>query len=273
MVKQFFLNEKYMLYAIVLNALVICLLYFPQIGHQYPHFFDTFDLIDHLFVIVFLIEAAVKLATMGRKKYFADGWNVFDFIIVVVSLPSLCHYFGMALIPNTSFLKILRLFRLVRIIRFLRFIPHLDQVISGLGRAIKSSVFVIIALMFLNFILALFTCHFYGNLVPEYFGDPLISSYYIFQMFTVEGWNEIPAVVAEAAEKAGLENASLIAGFARFYFILVVMTGGIFGMSLANAVFVDEMTMDNNKVLEDKIDALEQRVGELTELLKKQENH
>jgi len=125
--------------------------------------------------------------------------------------------------------------------------------------------------MFLNFILALFTCHFYGELVPEYFGDPLISSYYIFQMFTVEGWNEIPAVVAEAATQAGLENATLIIGLARFYFILVVLIGGIFGMSLANAVFVDEMTMDNNKVLEEKIDGLEEKIGELTKLIKDRE--
>jgi len=49
MVKRFFLNEKYMLYAIVLNALVIFLLYFPQIERHYPHYFEAFDLIDHLF--------------------------------------------------------------------------------------------------------------------------------------------------------------------------------------------------------------------------------
>ena len=157
MVKQFFLNEKYMLYAIILNAIVIFLLYFPQIEQGYPHLFESFDLIDHLFVIVFIIEAAVKLSTYGPKKYFKDYWNLFDFIIVIASLPSLCHYFGMAIIPNTSFLKILRLFRLVRIARFMKFVPHMPQILEGLGRAIRSSVFVIIASLFLNFILALYS--------------------------------------------------------------------------------------------------------------------
>lgn len=266
MFKRFFLNEKYMLYAICLNAVVIFLLYFPQIELNHSTLFSSLDFIDHIFVVVFLLEAIVKLVVYGPKKYFSDPWNIFDFVIVFVSLPSLLHYLGMALIPNTSFLKILRLFRLIRIAKFIRFIPHMEMIINGLVRAIKASVFVLIALLFLNIIFALFTCHFYGALVPEYFGDPLISSYYIFQMFTVEGWNEIPAIVAAAAEEKGLENASMIAGAARFYFIFVVLTGGIFGMSLANAVFVDEMTMDNNKVLEDKIDALEKQIVALKEL-------
>ncbi|MEM8909879.1 MAG: ion transporter [Bacteroidota bacterium] len=256
-----------MLYAIVLNAIVIFLLYFPQIEQHYPAFFTNLDFIDHLFVLIFLVEAAVKIVVMGPKKYFADAWNVFDFFIVFISLPSLLHYLGMALVPNTSFLKILRLFRLIRIVRFLRFVPHLDMIISGLGRAVRASVFVIIALVFLNFMLALFTCHFYGDLVPEYFGDPLISSYYIFQMFTVEGWNEIPATIAQAVQEDELDNATMIIAAARFYFILVVLIGGIFGMSLANAVFVDEMTMDNNQDLEKKIDALQDQIAELKEMI------
>ena len=56
-------------------------------------------------------------------------------------------------------------------------------------------------------------------------------------------------------------------GVSRFYFIIVVLLGGIFGMSLANAVFVDEMTSDNNSDVEDKIDNLEKQIAELKSLL------
>ncbi len=51
--------------------------------------------------------------------------------------------------------------------------------------------------------------------------------------------------------------------------VFVVLLGGIFGMSLANAVFVDEMTMDNNEVLEDKIDDLTTELKELKDLILK----
>lgn len=248
--RRFFINESYMMLAITLNGLVIFALYFPALKHN-----QWLESIDHFFVLLFLVEAVVKLQVMKPRAYFKDPWNVFDFLIVLGSLPGLLTYF--VTFPNTSLLLILRLFRLVRLMRFFRFIPHLQMIIQGLGRAMRASVFVLVALLFLNLMLALFTCHFYGKLAPEYFGNPLISSYTIFQLFTVEGWNEIPAMIAEKT------NNPLVVGVSRFYFVLVVLFGGVFGMSLANAIFVDEMTMDNNQNLENELERLHQKVDRL----------
>ncbi len=254
-----------MMFAILLNGIVIFLLYFPDYAHN-----QWLIEIDHFFIIIFLIEAIVKLIHLKPKKYFADGWNVFDFLIVVVSLPALLSSF--IPMPQTSILKILRLLRLIRLARFVKFIPRMTMILAGLGRAIKASVFVMMALMFLNFMLALFTCHFYSQIAPEYFGDPLISSYTIFQMFTVEGWNEIPATIAERINEQNFgDYEDYYAGATRFYFVLVVLAGGIFGMSLANAIFVDEMTMDNNQDLETKIDGLQTQISELKALLEKKD--
>ncbi|MEO1410987.1 MAG: ion transporter [Bacteroidota bacterium] len=267
MIRRLFLSEKKILWAIVANAVVIFLLYFPQLKQGSPTFFSFLDFVDHVFVVFFIVEALVKIAHYRAQRYFSDGWNIFDFVIAVASIPSLLHYLGFPLLPNTSLLKILRLLRLARIIRFMRFVPHMDMLVSGLKRAIKASVFLFLALLIANFILALFTCHFFGQLVPEYFGDPLVSSYHIFQMFTIEGWNEIPSEIALAVERQGSPYGSWIIGFARLYSAIIVLVGGILGMSLANAVFVDEMTIDNNQDLERKIDDLQQQIAELKSLL------
>ena len=261
MLKQFFLSEKKMMIAIAVNALIICLLYFPSINSDtHPNYFLIN--LDHFFVVIFLIEAIVKLSAWSAKEYFKDGWNIFDFVIVVVSLPALLTFVPFFAAHNWSILKVLRLFRMIRLAKFMRFVPRMSMIMEGLVRALKSSVFVIVVLLFLNFILALFTCHFYGEVAPEYFRDPAISSYTIFQLFTVEGWNEISAVLAERT------HSSWLAGLTRLYFVVVVMIGGIFGMSLANAIFVDEMTMDNNRELEDKIDGLFVEISELKKLIK-----
>ncbi len=53
--------------------------------------------------------------------------------------------------------------------------------------------------------------------------------------------------------------------------MLVVLLGGVFGMSLANAVFVDEMTMDNNDALEQKIDRLQMEIQDLKALLQEKD--
>lgn len=275
MFKKFFLTEKNILWAIAINAVIIFLLYFPQIKANSPDFYHLLEYLDVFLVVIFLIEAIVKLKEYGFKGYFSEGWNRFDFFIVIVSLPALLILFPSIVLPtSTSFLKILRLGRMIRLFRLMTFIPRMNVIMEGLGRAMKASVFVMIALIFFNFIIALFTCHFYGHRVPELFGDPLITMYYIFQMFTVEGWNEIPATVAEAFTADGSEpamfSAAVMAGMTRFYFIIVVTLGGIFGMSLANAVFVDEMTSDNNNAVEDKLDALQQQLDEMKQLLKQQ---
>lgn len=251
MLKRLFLSERAMLTAIILNAVVIFALYFPEYKNN-----EWLLAIDHAFILFFLIEVIVKLRVLKPKTYFSANWNRFDFIIVMGSLPVFLE--GMFPIPEaTGLLILLRLFRLVRLVRFLRFIPNIEHVMTGLGRAIKASIFVLVALVFLNFMLAIVTCHFYADMAPEYFGNPLVSIYSIFQMFTMEGWNEIPAAIVSTTD------SRMTIGLTRFYFAFVVLLGGIFGMSLANAVFIDEMMMDNNQELEDKVDALTEEIRAL----------
>jgi len=236
MLKRLFLNERAMLTAIIINAVVIFALYFPEFKNNW-----WLLAIDHAFILFFLVEVIVKLIVLKPKAYFAAGWNRFDFIIVLGSLPVFLE--GLFPIPEaTGLLILLRLFRLVRLVRFLRFIPNIEQVMAGLGRAIKASVFVLGVLVFLNFMLAIITCHFYAEAAPEYFGNPLVSIYN--------------------------SDSAMTTGFTRFYFAFVVI-GGIFGMSLANAVFIDEMMMDNNQELEDKVDTLVEEIRALREEIRK----
>ena len=42
------------------------------------------------------------------------------------------------------------------------------------------------------FIMSILSCYFYQHIAPEHFGDPIISYYSMFKVFTIEGWNNIP---------------------------------------------------------------------------------
>ncbi|MEO0626289.1 MAG: hypothetical protein AAFY91_04830 [Bacteroidota bacterium] len=84
-------------------------------------------------------------------------------------------------------------------------------------------------------------------------------------LFTSNGYR-----VVKKLKKLKNTDSAVTIGFTRFYFALLVLLGGIFGLSLANAVFVDEMTMDNNLELERKIDTLQSQIGELKEMLAQQ---
>ncbi len=254
-----FLSDKIILSAIVINAICITWMAFPDYRES-----GLLHHIDHFFIWFFLIEMLVKWKELGIKKYFDDGWNVFDFFLVAVSVPSILLNIApniFSFIPQTSLLLVFRMFRLLRMFRFLRFIPNMEHLLKGVGRAMKASVFVFLGLMFLNFMFALFTCHLFGGIAPEQFGDPLKSTYSIFQMFTVEGWYEMPSALDDKMSSPYTLWAM------RIYFVMIVLIGGILGMSLVNAIFVDEMTMDNNDGIENKIDDLQQQIAELKELL------
>ncbi len=253
---RLFFSERFMLLAILANAVVIFFLNFPALEH------DPFLLVlDHFFLSFFLVEAMVKIKVLSWPVYWKDGWNRFDFLVVVFSLPSLLS--GLIDVPDTSAVLVLRMFRMLRLLRFFRFIPHIGKLLEGLLRAVKSSVFVLISFAVITFLLSLFTCTAFRGVAPEYFGNPLISAYSIFQLFTVEGWNEIPSLIAERWQDP------VWSFFAKLYFVFIVLGGGMFGMSFVTAIFVDEMTLDNNRDLEKKIDMLTRKIGELERALKR----
>ena len=91
-----------------------------------------------------------------------------------------------------SAILVLRLSRLLRLFKVLHFIPHREMLAAGIVRSLKASVGVFIALFFLNFMFAIGATILFGKTAPQYFGNPLISIYSLFKVFTVEGWYEIP---------------------------------------------------------------------------------
>jgi len=152
--------------------------------------------------------------------------------------------------------------------KLLKFIPNSEMLIQGLKRALKASIGVIMSLFILNLIFALGATILFGHIngAEPYFGDPLNSMYTMFKIFTVEGWYEIPDQLIENIP----EKTNWMIFLIRSYFIVSVGTGGLLGLSLANAIFVDEMTLDNNMKLEELIGELTEEIKELKSQIQSQ---
>ena len=197
--------------------------------------------VDFACVVFFIAEAGLKIHRDGWRGYWGAGWNRFDFLIVLFSLPVLLEPF--IAMKGFEIVLVLRLGRLFRLFRVMQFIPNLNHLAAGIARALKASVGVLAAILIINVIFALGGTLLYGELAPEHFGNPLMSMYSTFKVFTVEGWYEIPDAIAAATD------SDIMALTVRIYFVLAVVIGGLLGLSLANAVFIDEMTADNTKPL------------------------
>lgn len=248
-----FIDERMIVSVIVINSIAIFLRGFPDVQGGLDVFLFA---IDYLCTLYFLIEVSLKIRLFGLGGFLRSGWNWFDFVVVLVSLPTLLApliEFG-----DLSAVLILRLGRLARSFRLLRFIPDGERLWAGAKRGLQASVGVVLALGLYNFVLGLGACYLFGSAAPDYFGDPLMSMYSIFKVFTVEGWFDIPDHIAAS-------SSPFMASLIRAFFVFAVATGGLLGLSLANAVFVDEMVRDNNDALEADVTMLKQEVIALRE--------
>lgn len=247
--KRFFTNDIIMLVLVLINTGIIFVSGFiPEQG-------GTLLIIDSLFTLLFLLEAVVKIHVHGFSGYWSDGWNRFDFILVLLALPSCINVFGYDF-PGTSILLSLRMMRAFKSFRLLKFIPNVDNLLNGIKLAFKASYIVSIGMIVFLLIFSIITTFLFGSAAPHYFGNPALSVYSIFRLFTIEGWYEMPEAIAA-------NSGTAMAVFARIYFSILLFMGGIIGMSLVNSIFVDAMAADNNDEVLDKLSQLEKKIDKL----------
>lgn len=144
--------------------------------------------LDTVCLTIFVIEIALKLFARGTT-FFRNGWNVFDFVIV-----------GISLIPSTQGLSVLRALRILRLLRVLSVTPSLRRVVEGLMNALPGmgSVFLLMGIIF--YIGSVMATKLFGGGCPactpeeavlfdEWFGTIGRSGYSLFQIMTLESWS------------------------------------------------------------------------------------
>ena len=120
----------------------------------------------------------------------------------------------------------------------------------------RTSIIVLLGFFLYIFIIGIFSFYLFREQSPEYFSNPAQSLYSIFKIFTIEGWYSIPESITDNLPKC----ASF---FTYLYFVFVLLSGGIFGLSLVNSIFVDAMVSDNTDELEKKVDILDKKITKL----------
>ena len=149
-----------------------------------------------------------------------------------------------------------RSMRLLKSFRMARFIPNIDKLLKGLKLAFRASLLVMVAFVVFLVVFSILTSAIFGKVDATHFGNPAISLYSIFRLFSVEGWYELPdAIAANASRSWGI--------FARCYFSILMFFGGIIGISLINSIFVDSMAEDNNDEVLERLKHIEDKLNQM----------
>ena len=132
---------------------------------------------DWICLAIFSAEIVLKLYAHGLK-FFRSGWNIFDFLIVSVSL-----------VPAGQGLSVLRALRILRVLRVVSVSPNLRRVVEGFVTALPGmgSVFLLMGIIF--YIGAVMATKLFGASFPEWFGNLGASLYSLFQIMTLESWS------------------------------------------------------------------------------------
>jgi voltage-gated sodium channel len=245
--------EGFFFGVIVLNAIVI---YLQVSGYESIWLY----VLDIICTLIFVIEMLLKMRAWGLAGYWTKGWDRVGGVLVILSLPSLFTPIAENMGWNTSILLIFRILRVLKFFRVMKIFPNFKEIMRNFGIAMRKTWAVLVSFALLILIFALINCSLFQDVAPEYFSTPSQSFYSVFKLFTVEGWYDIPDIV-------GKNSGPFAAHFVRLYFSILLIFGGIIGMSLINSIFVDAMGEDNDKDVIKKLKHMEKRMDQINKTL------
>jgi voltage-gated sodium channel len=155
-----------------------------------------------LFQAFFVSEITLRLWSYRSepRAFWTNGWNVFDFLVVSVSL-----------IPAAGPLAtIVRLARVLRVLRLVSVSPELRLIVGTMIRSIPSMGHVLLLLGLLFYVYGILGYYKFADIDPVRWGSLGACFMTLFQVLTLEGWSEIQAQVLPKAPWAWVYFVSFI---------------------------------------------------------------
>ena len=165
---------------IVANAVLIGVETSPALWERYG---GVFDALNAAVQVIFVVEIAVRLLAFGPRvhRFFLDGWNVFDFTIVALSL-----------LPAAGpFTTVARLARLLRALRVVSALPELRLIVATMLRSIPSLANVVLLLGLILYVYAIIGVHLFAGVDPGNWGSLPRAGLTLFEILTLEGWVDL----------------------------------------------------------------------------------
>lgn len=171
--------ELFVIGVIIFSALVIGVKTYPL-----PKtLLQVITIMDWMIILIFLIEIVIRfMGEPEKKRFFHNGWNLFDTLIVVVSLVP---------IENSDMALIGRLVRIFRVLRMVSIIPELRMLLNSLLKALPQLGYVMLMLFIIFYIYAAIGSTFFSRINPALWGDIALSLLTLFRVMTFEDWTDV----------------------------------------------------------------------------------
>jgi len=177
-------TERFIMALIIFNAVTLGLEISQSVMAEWG---EALHLIDRVILAIFVLEIAGRII-LQRGAFFRDGWNVFDFLVV-----------GISLAPATDAFTVLRALRVLRLLRLVTAVPSLRRVVGGLIGALPGMGSIVLLIGLVYYVCAVMAVNLFGADFPNLFGSLGSSLFTLFAVMTLEGW--VDGVVKPVMEK------------------------------------------------------------------------
>uniref|UniRef100_A0A8C8RQM1 Calcium voltage-gated channel subunit alpha1 H n=1 Tax=Pelusios castaneus TaxID=367368 RepID=A0A8C8RQM1_9SAUR len=235
--------------AILINTLSMGIEY-----HEQPdELTNALEISNIVFTSMFALEMVLKLLAFGLFGYIKNPYNIFDGIIVIISVWEIIG-------QSDGGLSVLRTFRLLRVLKLVRFMPALRRQLVVLMKTMDNVATFCMLLMLFIFIFSILGMHLFGckfclktdtgDTVPDRknFDSLLWAIVTVFQILTQEDWNVVLY--------NGMASTS---SWAALYFVALMTFGNYVLFNLLVAILVEgfqaEGDVNRSDTEEDKTSA------------------
>eukprot|EP00069_Balaena_mysticetus_P006970 bmy_00977T0 len=210
---------------------------------------NILEICNVVFTSMFALEMLLKLAAFGLFDYLRNPYNIFDSIIVIISIWEIV---GQA----DGGLSVLRTFRLLRVLKLVRFMPALRRQLVVLMKTMDNVATFCMLLMLFIFIFSLRTDT--GDTVPDRknFDSLLWAIVTVFQILTQEDWNVVLYNgMASTSPWASLYFVALMTfgNYVLFNLLVAILVEGFQAEGDANRSYSDEDQSSSNMEEFDKL--------------------
>ncbi len=186
--------------------------------------------LDYGITLFFLAEILLRFVVHeNRRRFFRDGWNVFDFIVVMGSIVPL---------ENADAVLLGRLLRVFRVLRLVSVIPELRALINALIRAIPRMGYIALLMFVIFYIYGASGSLFFAEINPTLWGDISISMLTLFRIATFEDWTDV------------MYETMAVYPFSWFYYLTFNFLTAFIFLNMMVGTILEVMTAEHNADVE-----------------------
>ena len=192
-----------------------------------PDYLLILEILDVGVTLFFLSEICLRfISSSNKKRFFHQAWNVFDTLIVVVSLIP---------IDQSEYALLARLVRIFRVLRLVSAIPELRILVGALLKALPSMGYVLLLMFILFYMYAAVGSFIFEAINPVLWGDIAISMLTLFRVVTFEDWTDV------------MYETMAVYSWSWLYYLSFIFFNAFVFLNMMIGIVIDKMQQEHNE--------------------------